>query len=326
MRSWYHQSRSALPASSSSSSSSSSTTTSSSSCSYVLLRRSVAARNNRNRNKLKRGVVARRIFQEQRDEQPTTIDDGMPSKDEEQDAIEKSDATLEKDKFKKLVYEPQGYVLQTVEEGTSGERVTIEVGPTDEEKSQRKFLFRKVLSTESTIIAYEAQRPLGIVFEVDTSGFLRVVDFNPTSEAYQRDAIQRLQPATSMSQSPAIGDVLRGFTAVSIKYGPRAALLGDLSGTKRMVVTYGVDNQETRSVFKALASGTIMDGPMTLVLERAKDPNERLDWKPEEIPIEKVRRDAERKQISVDDGLSTANVTFLALGGAFLLLLLAGFS
>jgi len=82
--------------------------------------------NNRN-NKRKRGVVARRIFQEQRDEQPTTIDDGMPSKDEEQDAIEKSDATLEKDKFKKLVYEPQGYVLQTVEEGQSGERVTIEV-------------------------------------------------------------------------------------------------------------------------------------------------------------------------------------------------------
>ena len=113
---------------------------------------------------------------------------------------------------------------------------------------------------------------------------------------------------------------------MSIKYGPRAALLGDLSGTKRMVVTYGVDNQETRSVFKALASGTIMDGPMTLVLERAKDPNERLDWKPEEIPLEKVRRDAERKQISVDDGLSTANATFLALGGAFLLLLLAGFS
>ena len=93
-----------------------------------------------------------------------------------------------------------------------------------------------------------------------------------------------------------------------------------------MVVTYGVDNQETISVFKALASGTIMDGPMTLVLERAKDPNERLDWKPEEIPIEKVRRDAERKQISVNDGLSTANATFLALGGAFLLLLLAGFS
>ena len=76
---------------------------------------------------------------------------------------------------------------------------------------------------------------------------------------------------------------------MSIKYGLRATLLGDLSGTKRMVVTYGVDNQETRSVFKALASGTIMDGLMTLVLERAKDPNERLDWKPEEIPIEKVR-------------------------------------
>jgi hypothetical protein len=161
---------------------------------------------------------------------------------------------------------------------------------------------------------------------VDTFGFLRVVDFNPTSKAYQRDAVQRLQPATSMSQSPAIGDVLRGFTAVSIKYGPRAALLGDLSGTKRMIVTYGVDNQTSRSIFKALASGTVADGPMTLVLERAKDPKERTNWKPEEIPTENVRREAEKKQIFVDDGFSTANATFAALSSAFILLLLAGFS
>ena len=67
----------------------------------------------------------------------------MPSKDEEQDAIEKSNDTLEKDKFKKLVYEPQGYVLQTVEEGTSGERVTIEVGPTDEEKIAEKVFVQE---------------------------------------------------------------------------------------------------------------------------------------------------------------------------------------
>jgi hypothetical protein len=250
----------------------------------------------------------------------------MPTRDEEQEAIEALEAILEKDKFKKLVYEPQGYLLQTVQEGQSGERVTIEVGPTAEKKSQRKFLFKKVLATESSIIAYEALRPLGIVFEVDTFGFLRVVDFNPTSKAYQRDAVQRLQPATSMSQSPAIGDVLRGFTAVSIKYGPRAALLGDLSGTKRMVVTYGVDNQTSGSIFKALASGTVADGPMTLVLERAKDPKERTNWKPEEIPTENVRREAEKKQIFVDDGFSTANATFAALSSAFILLLLAGFS
>jgi hypothetical protein len=270
----------------------------------------------------------------------------MPSRDEEQEAIETLEAILEKDKFNKLVYEPQGYLLQTVREGQSGERVTIEVGPTTEKKSQRRFLFKKVLATESTIIAYEALRPLGIVFElllgivfelllllllgivfeVDTFGFLRVVEFNPSSIAARKDAVQRLQPATSMSQSPAIGDVLRGFTAVSIKYGPRAALLGDLSGTKRMVVTYGVDNQETRSVLKALASGTVADGPMTLVLERARDPKERTNWKPEEIPMENVRREAEKKQIFVDDGFSTANATFLALGSAFLLLLLAGFS
>ena len=86
----------------------------------------------------------------------------MPSRDEEQEAIETLEAILEKDKFNKLVYEPQGYLLQTVREGQSGERVTIEVGPTTEKKSQRRFLFKKVLATESTIIAYEAVRPLGI--------------------------------------------------------------------------------------------------------------------------------------------------------------------
>jgi len=61
-------------------------------------------------------------------------------------------------------------------------------------------------------------------------------------------------------------------------------------------------------------------------LERARDPKERTNWKPEEIPMESVRREAEKKQIFVDDGFSTANATFLALGSAFLLLLLAGFS
>jgi hypothetical protein len=317
MRSRYHHhSRDALPSSSSSKSSPS----------YSSFSRTCSRERRRRQNSFR---PQQSIFEKQRGgdgRQQQVVDDGMPSRDEEQEAIETLEAILEKDKFNKLVYEPQGYLLQTVREGQSGERVTIEVGPTTEKKSQRRFLFKKVLATESTIIAYEAVRPLGIVFEVDTFGFLRVVEFNPSSIAARKDAVQRLQPATTMSQSPAIGDVLRGFTAVSIKYGPRAALLGDLSGTKRMVVTYGVDNQETRSVLKALASGTVADGPMTLVLERARDPKERTNWKPEEIPMENVRREAEKKQIFVDDGFSTANATFLALGSAFLLLLLAGFS
>jgi len=316
MRSRYpHHSRNALPSSS----------PSKSSPSYSSFSRTCSRERRKGRQNSFRPQQS--IFEKQRgDERNKVVDDGMPSRDEEQEAIETLEAILEKDKFNKLVYEPQGYLLQTVREGQSGERVTIEVGPTTEKKSQRRFLFKKVLATESTIIAYEAVRPLGIVFEVDTFGFLRVVEFNPSSIAARKDAVQRLQPATSMSQSPAIGDVLRGFTAVSIKYGPRAALLGDLSGTKRMVVTYGVDNQETRSVLKALGSGTVADGPMTLVLERARDPKERTNWKPEEIPMESVRREAEKKQIFVDDGFSTANATFLALGSAFLLLLLAGFS
>ena len=224
----------------------------------------------------------------------------------------------------------------------SYERVTLSIGAIDNsttnnkegtreqgEQNQRRkrtFMFRKVLNTESSLIVYESQRPLGIIFEVDTFGFLRVVDFNPTSKAYQNDKVQRLQPQKEVSQSPVIGDVLRGFTTVSIKYGPRAQLLGDLSGTKRMVVTYGCDNQETDSIFKALRLGTVADGAMTLVLERAKIPSKRMNWKPEEIKIDDAKLEKERKQITIDNGFSTANVTYLVSLASFLLLLLAGFS
>ena len=71
----------------------------------------------------RKSITSVKIFQQ--DNGQKTIDDGMPTRDEEQEAIEALEAILEKDKFKKLVYEPQGYLLQTVQEGQSGERVTI---------------------------------------------------------------------------------------------------------------------------------------------------------------------------------------------------------
>jgi hypothetical protein len=289
-------------------------------------------------------VVVPRQRRQRRQRAFVTIDDGLPTIEEEQ-RIDK--VRLLKDKNNRLIYEPIGYVLRTVseeeeEEEDDYERVTLSIGAIDNsttnnkegtreqgEQNQRRkrtFMFRKVLNTESSLIVYESQRPLGIIFEVDTFGFLRVVDFNPTSKAYQNDKVQRLQPQKEVSQSPVIGDVLRGFTTVSIKYGPRAQLLGDLSGTKRMVVTYGCDNQETDSIFKALRLGTVADGAMTLVLERAKIPSKRMNWKPEEIKIDDAKLEKERKQITIDNGFSTANVTYLVSLASFLLLLLAGFS
>ena len=289
-------------------------------------------------------VVVPRQRRQRRQRAFVTIDDGLPTIEEEQ-RIDK--VRLLKDKNNRLIYEPIGYVLRTVseeeeEEEDDYERVTLSIGAIDnsttnnkegtreqgEQNQSRKrtFMFRKVLNTESSLIVYESQRPLGIIFEVDTFGFLRVVDFNPTSKAYQNDKVQRLQPQKEVSQSPVIGDVLRGFTTVSIKYGPRAQLLGDLSGTKRMVVAFGCDNQETDSIFKALRLGTVADGAMTLVLERAKIPSKRMNWKPEEIKIDDAKLEKERKQITIDNGFSTANVTYLVSLASFLLLLLAGFS
>ena len=260
----------------------------------------------------------------------------MPSKNEDQMIAmyskQRGAEQLTKDKFSRLVYEPCGYDLFPVEEGSSDKLITLEVGPVEEAKSQRSFSFKSVLSDdfESNVVNYVAERPLGVTFEVDTSSHLRVVDLNPSSIAYQRDVVQRLQPQDLLidSQTPVIGDVLLGFTTIKVNLGPRA-VSGDLTGTKRAVVCYGCNKQTPDNIFKALAAGNSSDGVMTLVLERAKDPEQRMNWKPEEIPIDVDDANesvSEKKQkLALDSDFATPNATFVGLALTFFLLLVVGF-
>ena len=111
----------------------------------------------------------------------------------------------------------------------------------------------------------------------------RVSDFVRGSRAGRADAVARLQaPASVGASAPRRGDILRAFTTSTLSYGPRAQLLGDLSGTKRAVVLFGADNQPWGKTISALKSGLVADGPVTLILERDRDEARASAWTPEE--------------------------------------------
>ena len=89
-----------------------------------------------------------------------------------------------------------------------------------------------------------------------------MADFVDGSRAGRAAAVASLSPAGAQAASR--GDVLRAFTASTVSFGPRAQLLGDLSGSKRAVVLFGADGQSWTKTTSALTSGLVADGPVTL--------------------------------------------------------------
>ena len=90
------------------------------------------------------------------------------------------------------------------------------------------------------------------------------------SRAGRAAAVAQLQGLNENAgaRAPKRGDVVRAFTTTTLSYGPRAQLLGDLSGTKRAVVLFGADDQPWGKTIGALKSGLVADGAVTLILER----------------------------------------------------------
>ena len=185
-----------------------------------------------------------------------------------------------------MVYSPRGYFYDGVREGAGGERFKVDVGVVGSRRT-RTFALRKRLSSKSggsgssSLVLATLERPLGITFEPDTEGRARVSGLVPGSVAQRADAVARLGPGLEKSPSPRRGDVLRACTASVVSFGPRANLLGDLSGTKRAVVLFGADDQPWGKTVGALTSGLRADGPVTLVLERDDDPARAEAWTPE---------------------------------------------
>ena len=191
----------------------------------------------------------------------------------------------ERDFAGRMVYSPRGYFYDGVREGDGGERFKVDVGVVGSRRT-RTFALHKRLSSKSgsgssSLVLATLERPLGITFEPDTEGRVRVSGLVPGSVVQRADAVARLGPGLEKSPSPRRGDVLRACTASVVSFGPRANLLGDLSGTKRAVVLFGADDQPWGKTVGALTSGLRADGPVTLVLERDDDPARAEAWTPE---------------------------------------------
>ena len=257
----------------------------------------------------------------------------------------------ERDASGRMVYVPRGFYYDGVRPDDPGDRIKVDVGVVGARRS-RMFVLRKVLSSSSSasdIVSVTMERPLGIVFERDTEGMVRVADFVEGSRAGRAAAVDRLQSSYNVNVTSAKrGDVLRAFTTTTLSFGPRAQLLGDLSGTKRAVVLFGCDDQPWNKVVGALKAGLVADGPVTLLLERERDEARANAWTPEELDAEyesvvavesasamgqrkalaagaggAVRRRRVEDETNVPDAINGA---YLVSGISFLLLIFAGFN
>jgi len=198
----------------------------------------------------------------------------------------------------------------------------------------RTYVFERVLPTSSEIVSVTAERPLGIVFEEDADGRVRVSEFIPGSRAAKAAEVASLAPFGA--QCCRKGDILRAFTATQVVYKTTAALTGDLSGTKRVRTLYGADDKDWRDVSAALANGRVADGPVTIVVERDLDRERAEAWPrvTEEIEFrglgEETTAEKRTRERFLDDDEDTdrtsANIAFAAAIASFVGLILAGFS
>mmetsp|Transcript_13349 Transcript_13349/g.18237 ORF Transcript_13349/g.18237 Transcript_13349/m.18237 type:complete len:345 (+) Transcript_13349:167-1201(+) len=250
-------------------------------------------------------------------------------------------------------YTPAGYVYEAVpvtkagRERMKGEPQWVRVRPKVGEVGKRKsdsFVVEKTLSEHSRILELTLDRPLGMVFEEDSQGRVRVSELVAGKQAEQAAAVAKLTQKIDSVALP--GDVLRAFTATILQYPPKASITGDLTGTIRKVVLYGADAQPWRKTSEALRIGRVADGPVTLVLERAEAGSPLSFWEPEEQkedPSEEEgevragasKQNEEKARIKLDPMLNEAefdrdsqDVGKAVLGtlGIFALLVLAGFS
>ena len=130
--------------------------------------------------------------------------DGWVSYDPEPDPS--SDGDWETDSRGKVVYYARGFYYDAVRESDIGERVTCEVGLVSKRVKRTFFLNKTLANGESDIVEVTMERPLGIVFEPDTEGRVRVADFVEGSRAGRAAAVASLSPVGA--QAARRGDVL----------------------------------------------------------------------------------------------------------------------
>ena len=233
---------------------------------------------------------------------------------DDSDPAQSPSEDYERDASGRVVYAARGFFYDGVRPSDGAdygmtERVKVAVGIVGR-KRERVFALRKTLGSvggvagvASEVFAVTMDRPLGVVVERDTDGRVRVADFVEGSRAGRAAAVAQLQGLNENAgaRAPKRGDVVRAFTTTTLSYGPRAQLLGDLSGTKRAVVLFGADDQPWGKTIGALKSGLVADGAVTLILERDLDAARAAAWTPERTPgdpEEETRRSETRLRAS----------------------------
>jgi len=83
------------------------------------------------------------------------------------------------------------------------------------ERSELPFAFERILGPPSDLFSVTLPRPMGIVFEMDTAGLVRVVELVKDSQAAQGAAIARLGSGPA-GGNVLVGDVLRAVTSTTM--------------------------------------------------------------------------------------------------------------
>lgn len=205
-----------------------------------------------------------------------------------------------------IEYMPNGYLLEEVAVSSPGARLEnepkwytfrVKVGEVGKRKLDSFVLKSSLKDTNSQMLDVTLDRPLGIIFEPDTQGRVRVAELVPGFEAAQRYNVAKLNQ--TVSKEVCVGDILRACTATVVDYPFKASLVGDLTGTVRRVVLYGVDNQTWSKTAEALRLGLKADGDVTLILERPEPGSMYCSWNSveEETPV-----DSEGNPVEVSSG------------------------
>jgi len=170
-----------------------------------------------------------------------------------------------RDKKGALIYKVVSYTPYPCQEDVGGERLRIDVGPL-QEMEPRTFVFEKILPSPSQLVQVSLPRPLGIVFEEDASNSRAVVaEFLQGSLAEREMKKAKLNKSLELSTAMQ-GDVLRAVTCTTLMYRP-LSMFGAAKPTPNISL-YSADGQPWPAVVAALKRGAVMDGPVTLVLER----------------------------------------------------------
>jgi hypothetical protein len=224
------------------------------------------------------------------------------------------------------------------EEDAPGERLRIEIGEAGALKRET-FLFDRTLAQPSTLLTVTLSRPMGIVFVPDSRGRCRVGSLVEGSAAGRAASVGRLSPGGSSAAM--VGDVLRACTATQFQFPAtvQTQLLGDLKGTKRVVVLYGADGAAWSDAFAVLRQGLVSDGPVTLILERPGEGTADEAWAAlpvtprlrgeddveEERSLEAFEAMREQEQMTIEGPSGDTLLVGVSAIASFLLLLWTGF-